>query len=106
VGSDHGAVKNEPLQVGLLQPLEGSEPGSLVGPPIEPSPHRIPVPEAFGEITPRGPGLGDPEDSVDEETVIGGGYSGVVILARKEALDAFPVVIRDLVATHGWVLGG
>jgi hypothetical protein len=101
VGSDHRAIEDEPLQIGILQLLEDSEPDSLAGPPIEPSPHRVPVPEAFGKITPRSPGLGDPENGVDEETVVRGGHAGVVILAGQEALDAFPVFIRYLMATHG-----
>jgi hypothetical protein len=101
VGSDHGAVEDQPLQIGVLQRLEDPEPDPLVGPPIEPPPHRVPVPEAFGKVTPGGPGLGDPEDGVDEEAVVRGGHAGVVIPAGKEALDAPPVFIRYLVATHG-----
>lgn len=98
---DHGAVENEPLQIGVLQLLEDPEPDPLAGPPIEPPPYRVPVPEAFGKIAPGSPSFGDPKDGVDEETVVRGGHTGVVILAGKEALDAFPVFIRYLVTTHG-----
>jgi len=101
VGSDHGTVEDQPLQVGVLQLLEDPKPDSFGGPAIEPPPDRIPVPKAFGKITPGSPGLGDPEDGVDEETVVRGGHTGVVNLAGKEVLDAFPVFIRYLVATHG-----
>jgi hypothetical protein len=101
VGSDHGAVEDQPLQVGVLQLLEDPVPDALGGPAIEPSPDRIPVPEAFRKITPGSPGLGDPEDGIDKETVVRGGHTGVGNLARQEILDAFPVFICYLVATHG-----
>ena len=98
---DHGTVEDQPLQVGVLQLLEDPEPDSLGGPAIEPPPDGIPVPKSFGKITPGSPGLGDPEDGVDEETVVRGGHTGVVYLAGKQALDAFPVFARYLVTTHG-----
>ena len=101
MGSDHGAVEDEPLQVRVFQLLEDPEPDSFGGPAIEPPPDRIPVPEAFGKITPGSPGLGDPEDGVDEKTVVRGSHTRVGNLAGQKALDAFPVFICYLMATHG-----
>jgi hypothetical protein len=45
--------------------------------------------------------FGDPEDGVDEETVVRGSHTGVAGLAWQEARDASPVFIGYLVATHG-----
>jgi hypothetical protein len=106
VGSDHGAVEDQPLQVGVLQDLEDSEPDTLGGPTIEPPPDRIGLSEPLGQVAPGGPGLGDPEDGVDEESVVFGGDTGVSRLAGEEVLDPFPVFICYGVTTHTCMLGG
>ena len=101
MGPDHGAIEDQPLQVGVLQHLEDPVPDPLGGPAIEPLPHRVPFAEAFGDVAPGGPGLADPEDGVDEQTVIFGGDAGVARPPGQEVLDPFPVFIRYLMATHG-----
>src|SRR3954447_2265760 len=101
VRSDHGAVDDHPLQVGVLQFLEDPLPHPLLGPPVEPLPDRTPRPEPLGQVAPRGPGLGDPEDGVDEEAVVLGGDAGVAGLAGEHVLDAYPVLVLDLMAAHG-----
>jgi hypothetical protein len=106
VGSDHGTVEDQPLQVGVLQGLEDPEPDPLGGPAIEPLPHRVPLAESFGDVAPGGSGLADPEDGVDEEAVVLGGDAGVADLAGEEVLDPFPVVIRYGVTVHGCMLDG
>src|SRR5512146_2024002 len=63
------------------------------------APTPSPRPEPLGEAAPRGAGLGAPEDGDDEGAVVLGGHAGVTRLAGG-VLDAFPGVIRDLVATH------
>ena len=106
MGPDHGAVEDEPLQIRVLQRLEYPEPHTLAGPAVEPPPGGVPVPEALGEVAPGGTGLGDPEDGVHEMTVVGGRDAGVAGPAGEEAVYPHPVFIRQLVATHGWMLGG
>ena len=101
VRPDHGAVEDQPLQVGILKLLEDPEPVALPTPPIEPSPHRVPVPEAFGKVAPKGPGLGDPEDRVDEKTVVLGGHACVSGPAVEENPDPLPVFICYRMAMHG-----
>lgn len=100
MGSDHGAVEHQPLQIGVFQLLEDPQPDPLSGPAIEPPPGRIPVAEAFGQVTPGCPGLSDPEDGIEEKTVVRGGHAGVAVLSWQEVLDAIPVFIRYLMATH------
>ena len=98
---DHGAVDDDPLQVGVLEFLEDPLPDLLLGPPVEPLPGRTPGPEPLGQVTPRGPCLGDPEDGVDEQSVILGGHAGVAGLTGEQVFDAFPVLVLDLMAAHG-----
>jgi hypothetical protein len=106
VGADHGAVEDQPLQVGVLQRLEDPEPDALGGPAIEPPPDRVRLAESLGQVAPGGTGLSDPEDGVDEESVALGGHARVASLAGEEILDPFPMFIRYLVTTHGWMLDG
>jgi hypothetical protein len=96
-----GAVEEDPLQVRVLQFVEDAPPDPFSGPTIEPSPATVPVAEAFGEIAPRGPGLGDPEDGVDEEAVVLSGHARLSRLAWQITFNVFPVIIRYLVTTHG-----
>ena len=100
VRPDHGAVDDHPLQVGVLQGLEDPLPHPFLGPPVEPLPDRAPEPEPLGQVAPRGPGLADPEDGVDEEAVVLGGHAGVAGLAGERVFDASPVLVLDLVAAH------
>ena len=106
MGSDHRAVEDQPLQVGVLYLLEHPEPGALTRPAIESPPHRVPVAEAFGEVAPRRAGLGDPEDGIDEESVVFAGHAGVTGLAGEQVFDPFPVFICYCMAMHDWVLCG
>ena len=101
MGSDHGTVQDQPLQVGVFQLLEDPVPDPFPGPAIEPPPDRIPVAETRGQVAPRGAGLADPEDGVDEESVVLGGDAGVSHLAGKQAFDPLPVFICYRVAMHG-----
>ena len=101
VRPDHGAVEEEPLQVGVLQGQEHPRPDALLGPAIEPLPDGVPLAEACGEVAPRGAGLGDPEHGVHEEAVIFGRYAGIAGLSGQEIPDPLPVLILDLMASHG-----
>jgi len=100
VRSDHGAVDDHPLQVGVAKRLEDPLPDPLLGPAVEPLPNRAPFAKAFREVTPGGAGLGDPEHSVDEQAVVFGRHAGIVGLAGEQVFDAFPVLILDLVSAH------
>ena len=89
-------------QVGILQRLEGPPPDALAGPAVEPPPGRVPVAEPLGQVAPRGPRAGDPEDGIDEEAVVLGDLAVLARSAGEEVLDAVPIVVRDGVAVpHG-----
>src|SRR3954465_14942320 len=100
VRPDDGAVEDYPLQVGVLERLEDTLPDPLLAPAVAPLLDRVPLAEPLGQVAPRGPGLADPEDGVDEQAVLLGRHAGVSDPAGEGVLDATPVVIRDLVATH------
>lgn len=71
VRPDHGTVEDHPFQVGVSRRLEDPPPDPLGFPAIESLPGRAPGAEPLGQVTPGSPGLGDPEDGVDEQAVIG-----------------------------------
>jgi PHD/YefM family antitoxin component YafN of YafNO toxin-antitoxin module len=106
MGPDHGAVEDQPLQVGVLQRLEEPEPDALGGPAIEPPPDRVRLAEALGQVAPGCSGLADPEHGVDEESVVLGGHARVARPAREEILDPFPVFMRYRVTMHRAPLSG
>ena len=95
---DHGAVDDNLLQVGILQFLEDPLSDPFLGPPVEMLPDRTPVPEPFGQVAPRSPGLADPKYGVEEETVVLGGQAGVAGTSGKDGFDAFPILVLDHVA--------
>ena len=101
---NHGTVEDHPFQVWVLQLLEDPLPDPLGTPTIEPLPDRVPASEPLGEVAPRDAGLGDPEDGVDEEAIVLGRHAGVPRLPGEEAFNPIPVLLRDLVATHGVAL--
>ena len=101
VGSNHGTIYDHPFQVGVLECLEHSFPDPLGGPSIEPLPDRTPKPEPLGKVTPGCPCLGNPENRIDEEAIVLGGYTGVAGLPGQEILDAIPEFIGYFMATHG-----
>ena len=101
MGSDHRAVEDQPLQVGVLQDLEDPEPDALGGPTIVSPPGRVRLAEPLGQVAPGRPGLADPEHGIDEEPVVLGGDAGVSRPAWEEVFDPFPVLIRYRVTMHG-----
>jgi hypothetical protein len=101
VGSNHGTIYDHPFQIRVLEYLEHSFPDPLGGPSIEPLPDRAPRSEPLGEVTPGCPGLGDPENRIDEKAIVLGGHAGIARLAGEEILDAFPTIIWDFMAMHG-----
>jgi hypothetical protein len=93
VGADDGGVQDEPLEVFVLEVPEELAPDALARPAVEPPPDGVPVAEAFGQVAPGRAGLGDPQDGVDEQAVVPGGDAGVALLARKQILDAIPILV-------------
>src|SRR5262245_28538268 len=99
VGTDNAAIQEQPFQVRVLQFLKDPVPNSFAGPAIEASPHRVPIAEPLGKITPRRTGLPDPKDCVHEQSIVGCRDPGITFLASQEIPDALPMFIRYSMAT-------
>jgi len=64
----------------------------------------FPRPVAFGEVPPRGPGVEDPKDAVDNGPVVVEGVPQFAVMGTvgQEGLDASPLLVREFVTVHGW----
>jgi hypothetical protein len=100
VGANDSAIEQQPFQVRVLEFPEDAFPSPLPGPAVESPPHAVPVAETFRQIPPGSPGFRDPEDCVDEQTIILGCDPGIALASRQKILDPIPVVIGDLVTSH------
>ena len=100
VGANDGALKQEPLQVRVLELPENPFPDPLPGPTVEPPPHAVPVAEAFRQVASGGSGFRDPKHRVDEEAIVLGCDPGIAFPSRQKLLDPIPVIIRDLMMAH------
>jgi hypothetical protein len=101
MGPDRGRFDQEALQVGVA--AEGlHDPGedARLGPAVGPLIHGVVLAEPLGRVGPGGPGAGDPEDGVPEQTVVAGGGAGVAGLAGQEVLDASVLLVGQLEASH------
>ena len=58
------------------------------------------LPKYSGRSAPRGTGLGDPKDGINEQTIVLGGLPMLAGLAGQVVLDSLPVGIFNRVA--GW----
>jgi hypothetical protein len=77
-------------------------PDSFAGPAIKAFPNRVPLAETFRKIAPRNSGLGNPQNSINEEPIVLGRHPRIAFLAGQETLDALPMFIRNSMATkHG-----
>jgi hypothetical protein len=66
--------------------------------------HGLPGSVAFGEITPRGAGVQDPKDPVDDDALVVCRSPRFAVMGRmrEQGRDPSPLLIRELVATRDW----
>ena len=88
MGADGGRVEDQDVQVRVPQRRQDRVPPPLGGPPVEPPPLAVPVPEPLGQVGPRDAGPGHVQDGVEEQTVIGGHPPGVPWAAGEQVVDA------------------
>src|SRR5262245_49787333 len=101
VRPDDGGVEKQLLQVRVLQSAKDPLPNPFLGPARETSEHRVGFAKPLRQVLPRGASPCNPQHRVDEQSVVLGGHAWVADPPRKEVLDPNPLVIRDLVPTHG-----
>ena len=99
VGSYDGCVEHEPFEVGFLQSLENGLPTALFGPSGEAFVDSVVVAIALGQVGPGRAGARDPEDRIDEASVIVGVSTGHAGLSREQGFDPGVVVVGDFVAS-------
>ncbi len=100
MGSNDGAVNDEPFQVGVLERLKNPLPDPLLRPAVEPPPHAVPQSEPLGQVPPRSARLANPKDSIDEEAVVLGGDTRVASLAGEERMETTPRFVADLMTSQ------
>src|SRR3954471_16619699 len=109
-GTDDGAVDTPevvvdlPLVVRLVQQRgDDPDPGAVLPPSVEGLEDRLPGAVAFREVTPRGAGMKDPEDSVDDGTGIGERMPCRAVMSpvRQEGRDPSPLWLGEFIAAHG-----
>jgi hypothetical protein len=97
VGADGGGVEDQNVQVRVTQRREDRVPTPLACPAVEPPPPGVGVAESLGQVGPRGPRPGDPQDGVEEPSVVLGHPAVLAPLAGQQVFDAVPVGVGDLV---------
>src|SRR3954449_3184558 len=113
---DDGAIDTPEVVVDLPSVVQSIQqrgddagPGAVLAPTVEAREDRLPGAIAFREIAPRGAGMEDPEDAIDDRTGI------IERVARPTAMrpvwqqrgDACPLRVGEFVAAHGRTrLGG
>jgi hypothetical protein len=98
-------VIDEALVVQFVQQRgDKTNPGAVPPPRIEAVEHGLPRSIAFGEITPRGAGVQDPEDTVDDEVLVVRRSPRLAVMGRvrKQRGNPSPLLIREFVATRDW----
>src|SRR5438128_453235 len=82
----------------LLQDLQHASPATLFAPALIATGHRLPGPEACGQLAPRRPRAHDPQDALHDQTMLDGGTpSGC--LWWQEWPQLFPVLRRQCLQT-------
>lgn len=88
VCTNDGRVQENFLEIRILgQRREHPGPHSRVGPSRKTSEYRVPETELLGQISPWTPRPGNPQDGLDESTVILCAAAPISHLARQHSLD-------------------
>jgi hypothetical protein len=93
-----------PLVIQLVeQRVDDPDPSAVRPPAVEGFEDRLPGAVAFREIAPRGAGMEDPEDAVDDRTGIAKGMPRLPLMSPvgKEGRDPFPLRLGKFIAARG-----
>ena len=107
-GPDRAAVDAEQVPVDLagrveadVEGLEQPAPGAVLAPAVEPLVDGLPGAVGRpGQVTPRGAGVEDPEDAVDDRAMALPGVAGPVV-GRQQGLDDGVMVVAEGVSELG-----
>ena len=100
VGTDDGPVHvvdfpvDAAFLIGSLLDLgEKAVPEARLAPTVEPAGDRTDWSVAFRQVAPRRTGADDPENAVDDASVVGGWPPSLRLLGRQQGLDFRPLFI-------------
>jgi hypothetical protein len=96
VRADDGGIDEQILEVGIFgQSFEKAVPDTSHGPSSEALELAVPVAELGREITPWRTRSGNPEHSIDEQTIVRAVPPFVALFARNKPLDARPLRVFE-----------
>ena len=87
--------------LGVVQHLEQQIPETGEGPAAKLAVDRRPLSEKLGQITPLGASARDPEDAIEDPTMILGPSAAVRASPRHERLEERPFLVAHQVSNHG-----
>ena len=94
MGANDGRVQEDLLEIRILgQCREHLSPHARVRPSRKTSEYRVPETELLGQIPPWTPRPGNPQDGLDEATVILSTAAPVSNLTREHPFDPCPLII-------------
>ena len=105
VGPDDRSIDHHPFPVGFLERLKDGGPDTVFGPTIESLKDGVPVSESFREISPGCSGSKNPQDRIDEPSVVSRA-SGIARFPRQKVFDPAKLLVGQLETTHRKPLRG
>jgi hypothetical protein len=107
VRADDGAIHvvdipvELPGSVGtLLDRRKEASPEARLAPAVEAAGDGLPGAIPFGHVAPGSTGADDPEDAVEDASMVSGGAAGVRFLWRKQGLSPLPLPIGEVMSIH------
>ncbi len=98
VGANDGAIDivnvpvDLPIGIGLLlDGLKETLPDTRFAPAIEAAGHRAPGPIALGQIAPGGTGAQNPQDAIEDASMVRSGSAGFEVFEGEAAVGAAPI---------------
>src|SRR5690242_7812609 len=109
-GPDDGGIDTPEVVIDLTSVIEfvqergdDPDPGAIRPPAVEALIDRLPGAIALRQVAPRGAGMEDPQDAVDDGTGITEGTTGPTAMrpVRQEGSDPSPLRLGEFIASHG-----
>ena len=94
--ADDGGVDEQIFEIWIFgQGFEKTLPYALLGPSSEALELAVPIAELGWQVAPRRPRASNPEDGIDEQTIVRAVSSFVAFFARNKLFDARPLRVFE-----------
>jgi hypothetical protein len=107
VRADNGAIHRvdipvqAPRSVGLLlDRRKEASPDACLAPAVKAAGDGLPAAIPFGHVAPGSTGADDPEDAVEDASMVSGWAAGVRFLWRKQGVSPLPLSIGEVMSLH------